>query len=498
MFEDAWLNDQESVIQQVVNGLFETAHSKIEPQYSRHQEKRRLLLQLYQGSECLLLHRKLQASLVYGALSPPKDWTVGKPNLATDMGLRQKFLTLWTRTYDLEKLMAVAEVVIGREVPISSLLPNSGGSRDDVYKTKSYQRSLESFLGSCLIRNEDAVDFEQSSSAGSWRRTVLRSMMMILLLDRAMRMNVISGNLFLPSSKYKSSHMVLIELSALLLPSVGDIHRPLSHLDYRVDWVQFPLSEYEYRIGNLATDLRDGVRLTHLVELLLYPPESLSHRNENITMTIPMPTVEVLTTTVEEGQSWPLSQHLKLPCMARTQKLYNVQIALSALRDIGGIRNTVHRLGAQDIVNGHREKTVALLWGLVGKWGLEKLVDFLDVKRETCRLSKDERSTNDGAATIDENDEALEGLEKHTHLLKTWAGTIARRNGLYPLNLSTSFADGKIFDKILDEYQLYLPESQLPNRDIGAGKSGQLDAKLKAIGCSASFGKWHPFVEVRR
>lgn len=52
------------------------------------------------------------------------------------------------------------------------------------------------------------------------------------------------------------------------------------HVFYNVCHVQIPLREYDYKINNVATDLRDGVRLTRLVELLLYPSVALAHRTE--------------------------------------------------------------------------------------------------------------------------------------------------------------------------------------------------------------------------
>src|SRR5262249_38122212 len=129
-----------------------------------------------------------------------------------------------------------------------------------------------------LLRNRDAEPIAASEKAGdtatigwAYRRTVLRSIMMITLLDKS-RMNPASSLprcLFIPSSKCKSSTAVLQKLGCMLLPSVGDITRPLNYLDCQVKYSQHPLQEYEYRINNLAVDLRNGILLTRLVELLL-------------------------------------------------------------------------------------------------------------------------------------------------------------------------------------------------------------------------------------
>ena len=111
---------------------------------------------------------------------------------------------------------------------------------------------------------------------------------------------------------------------------------PLAYLLQKVDHVQYPLQEYTYHIENIAIDLRDGIILTHLVELLLYPSSTLALQHED-TVTIAMPTGELLTSDVTQKDSWVLSQHLKYPAIGRPQKAYNVQVALSALEGVRGL-----------------------------------------------------------------------------------------------------------------------------------------------------------------
>ena len=489
MFEDAWLGDQESAIQQLINGLFEATRKDNATGKSGQASYRKELLQLYQSPHCSILYKRLQASLLYGALSPPEGSIAGSSRLKNDIGLRQKLLALWTGTYELGVLRAATEVVIGREMPMLSESPSQG--HPPVSTMKGRKRELEEFLVSCLIHNDDVGEPEQQSLAFCWRRTVLRSLMLVLLLDTAAESKVVKGSLFRTSSKMKSSLGVLTELSALLLPFIGDVHRSLSHLNYHLLYTQFPLSEYDYKISNLATDLRDGIRLTHLVELLLYTPETLNRSTENFT--VAMPTGEVLTSIIDEGQSWVLSQHLKYPCMARAQKIYNLQIALSALCGIYGIGQIAEGLSADDIVDGHREKTVRLLWGLVGKWGLDSLVNFEELSKEIRRLGRSRemhQARIHDDSDIDEEEEcSLEGFERQMFLLKKWSGIIACRHNLRVHNLTTSFADGQVFGKIVDEYQPYITQDKPPEDSIATGKSSRLDAKLKSIGCSASFGK---------
>lgn len=483
MFEDAWLEHQECAIQQLINGLFETVSPNRSSGWSSDGGKRTQLLQLYQGAECSLLYKRIQASLFYGALSPPEGSIADSSRLKCDVGLRQKLLSIWTGTYDLESLSAAVEVVIGRE--LDSTLSASANDHRRSQTTKRPKRDLEQLITSCLLHNEDAAGLEQLSPLWCWRRTVLRSLMIILLLDKAKETRLVSKNLFQASSRLKSSRSVLAEISTLLVPSVGDVYRPLSHLDYHVHYTQFPLVEYQYKVANLATDLRDGVNLTRLVELLLWPPQSPIRVKDEVT--VAMPTGELLMSTIEDGV---LSQHLKFPCISRVQKLYNVQIALSALKGICGVGKIAEALSPEDIVDGHREKTVTLLWGLVGKWGLDSLVDFSALGKEIRRLQRTDFTTGTGSPKLDEEDNGrLEGLEKQTYLLESWAQTIARQNGLQVLNLTTSFADGKVFGKIIDEYHSLLSHDGPSQSAHSAERRGQLGSKLRGIGCSASFGK---------
>lgn len=48
----------------------------------------------------------------------------------------------------------------------------------------------------------------------------------------------------------------------------GNLLRHLDLLGYKLSYRQSPLAEYPYRVGNLAVDLRDGLRLVRAAELL--------------------------------------------------------------------------------------------------------------------------------------------------------------------------------------------------------------------------------------
>ena len=225
---------------------------------------------------------------------------------------------------------------------------------------------------------------------------------------------------------------------------------------------QCPLEEYEYEITNLAVDMRDGVRLSRVVELLLYPESPAVNAGK-----------------APQGK-WPLTSNLKFPATSRAHKLHNVSIGLSALDSVGG--NT-RGITAKDVVDGFREKTVGLLWGIVSRWGLEQLVDWNQVKREIRRLQIRKAPANmrySGLLTMDYyNNEPTD----YVRLLKDWAGCIASAHGIQVDNLTTSFGDGRVFQKIVEEYEQYFPAS------VRMEKNAPLKGKLRALGCSSYFGK---------
>ena len=55
---------------------------------------------------------------------------------------------------------------------------------------------------------------------------------------------------------------MLLAFSRDYLHGEGDITRHLSHLGYVVTHVQTVLDEYNYAVSNLASDFRDGLKLT--------------------------------------------------------------------------------------------------------------------------------------------------------------------------------------------------------------------------------------------
>lgn len=464
LYEDDWLSHQEIVLTQLVNGLFESTESST---YSDPATQRHNLLVLYQEPSFSQLYKRVQASLLYGALSIPKDVLARITRLRRDLGMKRKFLDFWLNTYDLGILRAGLETITGRRIANSKCLQETG------CEDSSLKRKMERFLDTFLLQNQDmnrdAKEPESKMLGKAYHRTVFRGIMLIVLLDKAATEPESKlPRLFLSTSPYKSSAAVFQALARLLLPSSGDVVKALHHLDCHLAYEQRPLQEYEYRVSNLAVDLRDGVRLTRIVELLLYS----SVRSGN---------------APSENRLWPLSQDLKFPCLSRAVKSFNVEVALNALATTPGARGLLNSVRAEDIVNGHREKTIALLWGLVSRWGLAELINWDELSDEIRRL-KLKASQRFGCQTQDWSTEVdVSGRDGPALLLKQWASVLAQLKGLHLDNLSTSFGDGRIYQSIVDEYEEYIPHAGADR--LPGGNPLSLQSRLRALGCSAHFGE---------
>lgn len=480
LYEDHWLAHQEEVITQSLNKVFEQTDghtSSDDPATLRHE-----LLNRYQNDSFTLLYKRVQASLMNGAMSIPKNVLARESRLRQDLGLKRRFLDIWTKTYDLRALRAALETVIGRRIANDD---DDGRAYMTTSKERILKRRIETFLEAFLLRNEDMVQRaetpgkEADAADRAYRHTALRSIMIIVLLDKS---RVRSGTtlprcLFVTSSLLKSSAAVLQALARLLLPTSGDIIKSLGHLDCQVSYEQQQIEEYDYHIKNLAVDVRDGVRLTRIVELLL---NCYGDLDGEPTTTVTLPDGGAFSHLNEE--QWSLLPYLKLPCTNRAIKLYNVQVALSALASNGGTKVLIHDVAAEDIVDGHQEKTIALLWGLVSKWGLPGLVDWEDVRKEIGRLKRKAISQFGHEQAMDT--ELDKQSDEYELLLKQWVSLLAQLKGIHMDSFSTSFADGRIYESILDEYQGYIL-----GQDAERSGGDTIASRLQALGCSSQFGK---------
>lgn len=139
--------------------------------------------------------------------------------------------------------------------------------------------------------------------------------------------------LFHKKALYKDSREVLLTFSREVLSGIGDITKLLRNYKYTISHKQTYLDEYDYAVSNLINDLRDGVRLCRIMELVT---------NKRC-----------------------LTCRCRVPAISRLQRIHNVGVALSSLLDSG--YELSGNIDAKSIADGYREKILSLLWQIIHK-----------------------------------------------------------------------------------------------------------------------------------
>jgi abnormal spindle-like microcephaly-associated protein len=498
LYEDDWLSHQETVITQLINALFECTNR--DSTVADSNALRLELLGLYHTEEFSSLYERLKSSLSYGTLRLPNNLQARNSRLKYDVGLRREFFDIWIQSYDLHALVPALETVVGRRISSDSALFNLQSDppfEKDFKAQRAVIRKVEGFLEAFLLRNDDMIcpaqglgDVPRESHARAYCRAVLRSIVLVVLLDHGRQSfgTSLPRQIFLSSSPHKSSAEILLALGRLLLPSAGDITKSLSHIGCHVTYRQHKLEEFDYTIDNIAVDLRDGVRLTRLVEILFYTSEHMRNDLDD-QAEVTLSSGEALSLLGDE-RDLPLSKHLKYPCISRAAKIYNVQIALSALNSVNGGRNILGDVIADHIVDGYREKTVALLWALVSKFGLAGLVDWEDLRKEIGRLQR-KATLQLGQDWVKQEAWFTQNGSDHSSLLLQWVRILAAMRRLEIRNMTTSFADGRIYGAIVDEYEPFITGRETGDNDFADRRSVSmpLASRLRLLKCSSQFGK---------
>jgi abnormal spindle-like microcephaly-associated protein len=120
--------------------------------------------------------------------------------------------------------------------------------------------------------------------------------------------------------------------------------------------VQYPLDDFKYKITNLAVDLRDGVRLTKLVEVL-------------------------------NGKKG-FSSQLRWPAIGVPQRIHNLSVILKVLQAerINLTLPNGDMVNASDIEGGNREKTLFVVWCLLSRWRLSRYLENVELSSEILNL----------------------------------------------------------------------------------------------------------------
>ena len=467
---ESWLATQEVSITATLNRLFSNTRDQRPANGSTHLARE--LATLLKQPRLVQLHQRLEASLQFGSLALPKGDSPAA-RLQSDIAIRSQFIDLWVGAYKHKILSAAIEAIAGHGLT-------------DQYSLSSLKSQSRASVETFLLSHEDVGQRDQESKGAplvtsSWQRTIGRSLMIILLLDRARQAGIIDVPIFNRHSRFKSSRAVLLGLDSLLRPSWSNVGRALTHLEYHLDHTQHPLAEFDYTVRNLAVDLRDGVRLTRLTEVLFGE-------------TIVDPTSESVPTSrqAEKPSSGEiknttsplrLSQKLRYPSSGKAAKLQNVQIALNVITEFDCISAFPRDITAMDIVEGHREWTLLLLWFLLHEKAFCSLIDRSDLMNEIVRLNL-EFSQNPNYASDSTKAPLLSEYHRESNLLELWAIAVARKHGLNTDIVAENITESSLIDTLVNEYWFYI----FPGQSLRP-QSLHLQDKLNRLGFSKACGK---------
>ncbi|KAG1928362.1 abnormal spindle-like microcephaly-associated protein [Pimephales promelas] len=387
-------------------------------------------------------------------------------HLWKDIGERQKVLN-WLISYNPLWLRIGLETIYGELIPLES--------NSDVM-------GLAMFILGRLLWNPDiAAEFRHAKVPNLYKDghqealsyfTLKKLILLVCFLDKAKESRLIEHDpcLFCMDAEFKSSKDLLLAFSRDFLSGEGILSRHLSHLGLAVSHVQTPLDEFNFAVKNLAVDLRCGIRLVRVMELFIL--------------------------------DWTLSRKLRIPAISRLQKVHNVDVALQVLKDKGVDLKDEHgsTIDSRDIVDGHREKTLNLLWKIIFAFQVEVLLDENQLKEEISFLRKSWR-TKQKLASIMANKgvtvtrmkarQAFEHPSQKVTLLLDWVNAVSEFYNLKAENFTVSFSDGRILCYLIHHYHpAHLPVEEMQQRTtqtIECGHRGRLELNNSSSDSDCSF-----------
>ncbi|KAM9283802.1 abnormal spindle-like microcephaly-associated protein [Morus bassanus] len=359
----------------------------------------------------------------------------GDRHLWKDVGERQKVLN-WLLSYNPLWLRIGLETVYGELIALES--------NSDVM-------GLAIFILNRLLWNPDiAAEYRHPTVPHLYREgheealskfTLKKLLLLVCFLDCAKRSRMIDHDpcLFCKDAEFKASKDLLLAFSRDFLSGEGDLSRHLGFLGLPVSHIQTPLDEFDFAVTNLAVDLQCGIRLVRTMELLT--------------------------------KNWNLSKQLRVPAISRLQKMHNVDIVLNVLKERG-----IHlkdesgaSIDSRDIVDRHRERTLALLWKIVFAFQVDIFLNVEQLKEEIEFLKNAyKRKTQLGAhktfpnhcrvQEADSSNPSPESYSENVKLLMAWVNAVCGFYNIKVENFTVCFSDGRVLCHLIHHYHpSYVP-----------------------------------------
>ncbi|NWY98022.1 ASPM protein, partial [Loxia curvirostra] len=392
-------------------------------------------------------------------------------HLWKDIGERQKVLN-WLLSYNPLWLRIGLETIYGELIALES--------NSDVM-------GLAIFILNRLLWNPDiAAEYRHPVVPHLYREgheealskfTLKKLLLLVCFLDCAKQSRMIDHDpcLFCKDAEFKASKDLLLAFSRDFLSGEGDLSRHLGFLGLPVSHVQTPLDEFDFSVTNLAVDLQCGIRLVRTVELLT--------------------------------KNWSLSKQLRVPAISRLQKMHNVDIVLNVLKERGvHLKDeTGASIDSRDIVDRHRERTLALLWKIVFAFQvdvflnvehLKEEIEFLKNTHKTkALLSAMKTSQNSFRVQKDSSNFSSQTYSENVKLLMAWVNAVCRFYNIKVENFTVCFSDGRVLCYLIHHYHpCYMPLEAVCQRTtqtvecsrtvtvgLNSSSSSESDTSLNAV-----------------
>ncbi|XP_075040271.1 abnormal spindle-like microcephaly-associated protein [Mixophyes fleayi] len=363
-------------------------------------------------------------------------------HLWKDIGERQKILN-WLLSYNPLWLRIGLETIFGELISLESNSDVTG---------------LALFILNRLLWNPDiAAEYRHPSVPHLYhdgheqalsKFTLKKLLLLVFFLDYAKQSRLIDHDpcLFCKDAEFKTSKDLLLAFSRDFLSGEGDLSRHLGYMGLSVCHTQTPLDEFDFAVTNLAVDLQCGVRLVRTMELLT--------------------------------GNWSLSKKLRVPVISRFQKMHNVEVALQVLAN-RGVQIKDERgvcITSKDIVDRHRERTLALLWNIVFTFQVDFLLN-LDHLKEEIKFLKHSYSIQKKLAALrafsiptatkkrDSDPFSPENYSDQVLRLMDWVNAVCAFYSAKVENFTVSFSDGRVLCYLINHYHpSYVPINTICQR----------------------------------
>ncbi|KAM4738484.1 abnormal spindle-like microcephaly-associated protein isoform 2-T2 [Anableps anableps] len=443
------------------------APTKEEMSFSTYTAKRKLnrlrrsACQLFTSEAMVKAIQRLELEVEARRLLVRKDRHLWK-----DVGERKKVLN-WLLSYNPLWLRIGLETIFGELISLES--------NSDIL-------GLAMFILQRLLWNPDiAAEFRHARVPHLYkdgheealsRFTLKKLLLLVCFLDKAKESRLIEHDpcLFCVDAEFKASKDLLLAFSRDFLSGEGILPRHLAYLGLPVSHVQTPLDEFNFAVKNLAVDLKCGIRLVRVTELLV--------------------------------QDWSLSAKLRLPAISRLQKVHNVDVALQLLKgkgiDLKDESGSI--IDSRDIVDGHREKTLSLLWKIIFAFQVEVILDEAQLREEVDFLRRTLRTKRRLALVRADRGARPSPAKTRTpyehastkiSLLMDWVCAVCDFYRLKVENFTVSFSDGRVLCFLLHHYHPgLLPEasvSQSTTQTLECSPRGRLELNCSASDSDGSF-----------